>query len=344
VFCDDVSVTVVEQIATRILDTLSQPCQIGNQEANIRASVGIAVAEDEATPESLLRDSETAMYRAKKRRRGGFEIFNETLRSNSERQLAASTAMHGALERAEFTVHYQPVVNLATGAMSSAEALLRWEHPERGQISPVEFIPVAEETGLVLPIGLWVFEQACEQLIRWQAINPEMSVAVNLSVRQMADPEIASKIEAVMAQTGVLPRSVCLELTESIFADDVDRTGATLEALNELGVQLAMDDFGTGYSSLSYLKRFPFDAVKVDQEFIDGLGTDPHDSALVAAIIAMAGSLGLEVIAEGVETQDQLTRLQQLSCRQAQGFFLARPMAADEMYHLVADQHRWTMS
>jgi diguanylate cyclase (GGDEF)-like protein/PAS domain S-box-containing protein len=343
VFCDDVSVNVIEQIATRILAILSQPCQIGDQEVNIRASVGIAVAEDDATPESLLRDSETAMYRAKKGRRGSFEIFNETLRSNSELQLAASTAMHGALERGEFTVLYQPVIDLTTGTMTSAEALLRWEHPERGQISPVEFIPVAEETGLVVPIGMWVFEQACQQLIRWRAVNPDMTVAVNLSVRQMADPEITRKIESVMVQTGVKPQSVCLELTETIFVDDVDRTGATLKALNELGVQLAMDDFGTGYSSLSYFKRFPFDAVKVDQQFVGGLGTDPHDSALVSAIIAMASSLGLEVIAEGVETRDQLIRLQQLSCRHAQGFYLARPMPADEIFQLVAEHHRWAV-
>jgi diguanylate cyclase (GGDEF)-like protein/PAS domain S-box-containing protein len=341
VFCDDVSVNVIEQIASRILEALSQPCLIGDQEANIRASLGITIAEEDATPESLLRDCETAMYRAKKRRRGHFEIFNEALRSNSERQLAAATAMHGALEREEFSVLFQPVIDLTTGSMVSAEALLRWEQPERGQITPVEFIPVAEETGLILPIGLWVFEQACEQLIRWQSSDPSLTVAVNLSVRQMADPGITAKLEEVLERTGVRPQDVCLELTESIFADDVDRTGITLQGLHDLGVQLAMDDFGTGYSSLSYLKRFPFDVVKVDQEFVEGLGTSPHDSALVGAIIAMAGSLRLEVIAEGVETSDQLNRLQDLSCRRAQGFYLARPMSADAMRRLVAEGHYW---
>jgi len=342
--CDDVSVMVIEEIAERILEALRQPTMIGRHEINVRASLGIAIAEEYATPESLLRDCETAMYRAKKRNRGHFELFNDALRSNAERQLVAATALHGALERAEFAVHYQPVVDLSTGSMVSAEALLRWEHPDRGQVSPAEFIPVAEETGLIVPIGIWVMEQACQQLVHWQSIDPAMSVAVNLSVRQMAELEIIDQMKDILGRTGVRPEDVCLELTESVFADDIDRTGSTLRNLKALGVQLAMDDFGTGYSSLNYLKRFPFDVVKVDQAFVEGLGTDTSDTNLVAAIIAMAGSLGLEVIAEGVETEDQLAILQGLTCQQAQGYFLARPMVADAMSKLVAEYRQWKVA
>jgi diguanylate cyclase len=344
VVCDDVSILEIEQIAADVLRSIRQPSLIGDQETSVTASLGIAVAEENSTAESLLRDCETAMYRAKKRTRGHFELFNEELRIKSERHIATATALHGALERAELVVHFQPVVDISMGSLVGAEALLRWEHPDRGQVSPVEFIPIAEETGLIISIGLWVFEQACEQLARWQCTNPSMSVAVNLSVRQLVDPEITDQIEAILSRTGIRPQDVCLELTESIFAEDSDGIGNTLGSLSALGVKLAMDDFGTGYSSLSYLKRFPFDEVKVDQEFVDGLGTDPYDTELVSAVIAMAGALGLGVTAEGVETRDQLERLQRMDCQRAQGFYLARPMPADAMNQFVVEQHRWDVA
>ncbi|HVA05963.1 MAG TPA: diguanylate cyclase [Acidimicrobiales bacterium] len=344
VVCDDVSVLEIEQIAAKVLDSLRQPCLIGNKETSVTASLGITVADENSTPETLLRDCETAMYRAKRRTRGHVELFNEELRLNSERQMATATALHGALERAEFAVNFQPVVDISTGSMVSAEALLRWEHPDRGQVSPVEFIPIAEETGLIISIGLWVFEQACEQLVQWQRTDPSMSVAVNLSVRQLVDTEITDQIEVILRRTGARPQDICLELTESVFAEDSDRIGKTLQSLNAMGVQLVMDDFGTGYSSLSYLKHFPFGTVKIDQEFVDGLGTDPSDTAIVTAVVAMAAALGLEVTAEGVETQDQLASLQRLDCQRAQGFYLARPMPADAMNQLVVEHHRWNVA
>jgi EAL domain-containing protein (putative c-di-GMP-specific phosphodiesterase class I) len=190
-------------------------------------------------------------------------------------------------------------------------------------------------------MGAWVLEQACRQLVQWQRTAPSMSVAVNVSVRQMLVPDIAGLIEGVLQRAGVRPEDLCLEMTESVLMDDVDYFGRTLAGLKALGVRLAIDDFGTGYSSLSYLKRFPVDAVKVDRAFVDGLGTDPNDTALVAAIVALARALGLEVTAEGVETKDQLVSLKRLGCWRAQGFYLARPMPADALTQLVTDSHRW---
>ncbi|MGD0379233.1 MAG: EAL domain-containing protein [Acidimicrobiales bacterium] len=341
VVCDDVTARETELIAVRVLEALSRPCRIGGQEINITASLGVAVADGAATPESLLRDSDAAMYRAKERGRGRIELFDEALRSKARQRLATASAMHRALERGEFLIHYQPVVDLFTGAMVSAEALLRWQHPERGLVGPDEFIPLAEETGLIIPIGAWVLEQACRQLVQWQRVDPTMSVAVNFSVRQMLAPDVAELVGDVLARTGAPPSDLCLELTESVFMGDIDYFAKTLTDLKTLGVCLSVDDFGTGYSSLSYLKRFPFDAVKVDRSFVDGLGTDPHDSALVAAIVAMADTLDLDVTAEGVETSGQLADLKKLRCERAQGFYLARPMETGAVTQLIVDEHRW---
>jgi EAL domain-containing protein (putative c-di-GMP-specific phosphodiesterase class I) len=268
-------------------------------------------------------------------------VFDNTLRATAEGRMATASALRHALERNEFVVHYQPVVDLHSGTMVSAEALLRWEHPERGLISPVEFIPLAEETGLIIPIGAWVLEQACMQLVEWQRRDPMMSVAVNLSVRQMLAPDITDMIAAILTRTGVPPANVCLELTESVFMEDAEYFGATLAKIKALGVTLSIDDFGTGYSSLSYLKRFPVDAVKIDRGFVSGLGTDSHDSALVAAIVAMAHALELSVIAEGIETAQQLAILKKLNCPRAQGFYLARPAPAAAIDRLICEAHHW---
>ena len=341
VVCDDVTTLETEQIAERVMAALSVPCRIGDQDLTITASLGVAVADDASTSESLLRDSDAAMYRAKERGGGRVELFDDALRSKTERRSATASAMKRALEGHQFTVYYQPVVDLATGRMVSAEALLRWEHPDRGLVGPDEFIPLAEETGLIVPIGAWVLEQACGQLVQWQTVDPSMSVAVNFSVRQLLAPDVVDLVASVLERTGTRPSDLCLELTESVFMGDVEYFTKTLGNLKALGVRLAIDDFGTGYSSLSYLKRFPFDAVKVDRSFVDGLGTDPHDSALVAAILAMAAALGLDVIAEGVETEDQLANLRRLHCSQVQGFYLARPMLAAALTRLVEQRHLW---
>ena len=341
IVADDISTLETEQIAARVLEALSQPCLIGKQEMNVTASLGIAIADPSSTPESLLRDSDAAMYRAKERGRGRFELFDDALRSKAERRMATESALHRALERDEFTIHYQPIIDLLTGQMVSAEALLRWQHPERGLISPGEFIPVAEQTGLIVPVGAWVLEHACRQLVAWHERKPAMSLAVNLSVRQVLAVDIAGLVEQVLQVTGARADALCLELTESVFMEDAEYFGTTLASLKALGVRLAIDDFGTGYSSLSYLRRFPVDAVKVDRTFVAELGTNPHESALVAAIIAMAGALSLEVTAEGVETREQLEILKSLGCLQAQGFYLARPMTAEAISTLIADEHVW---
>jgi diguanylate cyclase (GGDEF)-like protein len=341
VVCDSVSTRETEEIAGRILDALSELFVCGGEEIQATASMGIAVADERATPESLLRDSDAAMYRAKERGRGRIELFDEALRSRDERRTATTSSLQRALEREEFAIEYQPIIDLETGKMVSAEALLRWVHPERGLVPPHEFIPLAEDTGLIVPIGAWVLDQSCRQLARWQRIEPSTTLAVNLSVRQLLDPAIAARLSAVLLESGARATGLCLELTESVFMEDVEFFGKALASLKRLGVRLTIDDFGTGYSSLSYLKRFPVDAVKVDRAFVDGLGTDPHDSALVAAIVAMAAALDLEVTAEGVETQGQLAHLKRLGCRRVQGFHLARPMSAEAMTQLIADSHCW---
>ena len=344
VVCDDISTREAQEIAGRILSALSQPCMVGDQEMTITASIGVAVAANHDTPEHLLRDADTAMYRAKDRGRGRVELFNDAMRSMAEQRLATASALRRALDRGEFTLHFQPIVDLSTGMLVSAEALLRWEHPTHGLISPNEFVALAEETGLIVPIGAWVLEQACEQSARWQRSMPAMSIAVNLSVRQILDPGIAAAVANVLDRTGSAASGLCLELTESVFMDDADSCGQTLTELKALGVSLSIDDFGTGYSALSYLKRFPLDGVKVDRSFVDGLGTDPHHSALVAAIVAMAKALGLDVTAEGVETHQQLAILQRLGCERAQGFHLDRPMTASAMDRVVAESRHWPVA
>lgn len=344
VVCDDVTLRDTNQIAERVLAALSQPCVLGSQDVNVTASLGIAISDDNATPDSLLRDSDAAMYRAKERGRGRIEVFDEAVRSRAEQRLATESALRRSLERNEFTLYYQPIIDLSTGEMVSVEALLRWHHPERGLVGPAEFIPIAEDTGLIVPIGAWVLEEACRQLVVWQRTAPDLTMAVNVSVRQMLAPDIARMVEDVVARTTVDPKDLCLELTESVLMQDIDYFGKTLGGLKALGLRLVIDDFGTGYSSLNYLKRFPFDAVKVDRSFVDGLGTELNDSALVAAIVAMAAALGLEVTAEGVETDQQLAILKGLHCDRAQGFFLARPMKAADMTNIIATSTRWKVS
>jgi diguanylate cyclase (GGDEF)-like protein/PAS domain S-box-containing protein len=350
VVCDDVSALETEQVAARVLAAVNHPWHFGEQEMHVTASLGIAIADETATPESLLRDSDSAMYRAKELGRGRIELFDAELRLNANRRLATASALHRALERGEFVVQYQPVIDLVTGAMVSAEALVRWRHPEHGLVTPGDFIALAEETGLIVPIGARVLEQACLDLAEWQRlgrsldVDAGLSIAVNLSVRQMLSPDICGMIDDVLVRTGVDAGALCLELTESVFMGDAEYFGKTLNNLKALGVDLSIDDFGTGYSSLSYLKLFPVDAVKVDRVFVDGLGTDPHDTALVAAIVAMASALELEVTAEGVETYEQLLGLKSLGVTRAQGFYFARPTTADAISRLVAKQHHWNVS
>ncbi|MCU1392154.1 MAG: hypothetical protein JWM34_582 [Ilumatobacteraceae bacterium] len=349
VVCDDVTQVEAEQIAARVLDFVRRPTLIGETEIHTSVSLGLAFSDDASTAASLLRDSDAAMYLAKERGRSRVEVFGESLRAKAVQRWVTSAELHRALERGELAVHYQPVIDIANGSLVSAEALVRWNHPERGLVGPVEFIPFAEENGLVVPIGEWVLEEACRQLREWQQMrrghpdDPRMSIAVNLSVRQMLAPDIATVISDVLHRTGIQPEDLCLELTESVFMEDADYFSRVLAEIKAIGVDLAIDDFGTGYSSLSYLKQFPVDTVKIDRAFVDGLGTDPHDTALVAAIVAMAGALDLSIIAEGAETNDQLVELGKLGVRRVQGYVLARPMPADALTRLIAARTRWAV-
>lgn len=341
IVCDDVSVEEALHIATRILDAMRTPFFAGAQETTVTGSIGIAMEDDGATPETLLRDATAAVYLAKSRGRDRIELFDDALRAGATKWMASTSALRNAVDREEFFVQYQPVVDLRTGVLVGAEALIRWRHPDRGVVPPDDFIPVAEETGMIVPIGAWVLEQACRRLARWQQTDPALTVAVNLSVRQIESPGIVEMVADTLTRNGIAPVNVCLEVTESVFMADAEFFGETLRRLRALGVRLSIDDFGTGYSSLSYLKRFPVDAVKVDKAFIDGLGTDPHDSALVAAIVAMADALDLTVTAEGVETAEQLEILRELQCARGQGYHLARPMTAADMDEIVRERHRW---
>jgi diguanylate cyclase (GGDEF)-like protein/PAS domain S-box-containing protein len=339
IVCDDASTQEIQQTAKRVLTAMRRPYSIGNREIHVTASAGIAIADESSTPESLLRDSDDAMHLAKRLGRDRIELFDQALRAKAEQRLFTTTALRQALDRDELRVHYQPVIDLATGAMVSAEALLRWNHPGRGPISPEEFIPIAEETGLIVPIGAWVLEQACQQLSQWQRSDPSMTVAVNLSVRQVRAPDILDQIQEILKRTRIRPESLYLELTESVFMEDLDYFDKMLAGLKSLGVQLSLDDFGTGYSSLSYLSRFPFDAVKIDQSFIRGLAVNPHDTALVAAILSMADALGLSVTAEGIEDQSQLATLKKMRCQRGQGFYLDHPMPAHALNQRLGPPH-----
>ena len=333
VVCDGASAQETERIAQRVLTAVRQQYSIGDWEINVTASVGIALADESSTAESLLRDADDATRLAKSLGCDRAKLFDNALRAKAKERMITTNALRNALERNELSVNYQPVIDLAAGTMVSAEALLRWTH--HGPISPAVFIPIAEETGLIIPIGAWVLEQACQQLSQWQRTDPLMSVAVNLSMRQVMSPDILEQIRGVLKSTRIRPESLCLELTESVFMEDIDQCAEILAGLKNLGVQLSLDDFGTGYSSLSYLSRFPFDIVKIDQSFIRGLGANPHDTALVAAILSMAEALGLSVTAEGIEDQSQLTALEEMGCQLGQGFFLDRPMPAEAMNQLL---------
>ena len=341
VVCDDASTGEIERIAERVLEVISRPWMIGEVEMSVTASLGIVLADKDATAESLLRDSDAAMYLAKGLGRNRIEFFDEVQRSKAELRLGVATALRRAIQRNELTIHYQPIIDVQSGAMAGLEALVRWDRPDIGLVGPDDFIPLAEETGLIVPIGAWVLETACTQLVQWQIAMPMLSLSVNLSVRQVLAPDVVDVVKDILARSGVPPQSVCLELTESVFMGDVDYFSRTLAELKALGVTLSIDDFGTGYSSLSYLKRFPVDEVKVDRSFVDGLGTDPLDSSLVAAIVAIAEALDLQVTAEGVETKGQLAILKELQCERAQGYYLARPMPAADIDSLIAQGRVW---
>lgn len=346
VLCEDLedeqdAIAVAERINNAVTGTLT----FEDSDVYVGVSIGIAyTATCEESAEHLLRDADAAMYRAKDRGRGRYEFFDQEMRAHVLERLEIENSLRRALERRELRVFYQPKVSLVTGRIVGVESLIRWEHPDRGMLVPGAFIGIAEETGLIVPIGLWVLEQSCRQVLRWQAELPQigaLNVAVNLSGRQLSHPDLVADVAGVLESTGIDPKQVELEVTESVLMDDVEASSVTLSELRDLSVHLSVDDFGTGYSSLAYLRRFPVDKLKVDRSFVSGLGQDESDSAIVAAVINLAHTLGLEAVAEGVETADQLLGLRQLGCDLAQGFYMARPMPDEQLLNLLAENPSW---
>ena len=321
-------------VADRIMQMLEVPFALEGKEVFIRASVGIAVSETageggEDAAEALMRNADVAMYMAKEKGKGRYQVFEPEMHDTALRRLELKADLQRALEHDEFILHYQPVIELDTGKITGVEALIRWIHPDRGIVQPLEFIPLAEETGLIVPIGRWVLREACRYAVELQGefpMEPAFHMAVNLSARQLARPEIVDEVRDILAETGLPAPTLILEITESMVMQDMELAIERLQQLKALGVLLAIDDFGTGYSSLNYVRRFPVDILKVDKSFIDEVADGGESSALTAAVIELAGILNLKPVAEGIERADQLERLMELNCDLGQGYFFARPL------------------
>jgi len=321
-------------VAERIIEAFRGSFRIENQEIFVGASIGIALGgrDQGTTAQGLLRNADIAMYRAKANGRACFEVFKSSMRETVKGRLKMETELRRALDRGELRLHYQPQVDLRTARIVGLEALVRWEHPERGLVPPGSFIPIAEETGLILPIGRWVLETACRQASIWRAdaeIGLDLVMAVNLSPRQFRHPRLVQDVGQVLAESGLDASGLEVEITEGTAMGDADATVKTLEHLKSIGIRLAIDDFGTGYSSLGYLKRFPIDVLKVDRSFVAGLPQNRGDAAIVRAVVGLSRALGLKAVAEGVETPEQLTELRGLGCDQGQGYLFGRPSATE---------------
>jgi diguanylate cyclase (GGDEF)-like protein len=310
---------------------------VGGQQVFIGASVGIAmVPEGGRTQEALYQNANTALHRAKAAERGQCRFFEAGMADEAKARMALEAALRHALERGEFDIHYQPQVDLRTGRVVGLEALLRWHHPVWGDVAPARFIPVAEETGLIVAIGSWVLRTACRQAALWRAAGMGgLRIAVNLSACQFAQPSLVQTVAQALAESGLAPGLLDLELTESMVMNDLGRTMDVLARLKDLGLTLSVDDFGTGYSSLAYLKRFPVDMLKIDRSFVRGISCDSHDAAISDAIIAMAHRLGIRVIAEGVETEAQCAALAGRMCDEIQGYLFSPALPADDVARLI---------
>ena len=322
----------VTAIARKILESAAAPVNIQGQECRVSASIGISMypsdAQDEAT---LMQNADAAMYRVKEQGKNSYRFYSKDVRKQSVERLTLEADLRRALEVGEFVLHYQAKLDLVSGLITGVEALVRWQHPERGLVAPKQFIPLAEETGLIVPIGNWVLRAACQQNVAWQRAGlPPLCVSVNISPRQFAHENLVSDIADALSESGLQPNLLELEITEGTVMDNLDHATRLLETINQMGVRLAIDDFGTGYSSLAQIKRFPIDTLKVDRSFVRDLNTNAEDRAITQAIIAMGKALGLNVVAEGVETPEQEDFLRQHSCDAIQGFRLSRPVVAQD--------------
>jgi diguanylate cyclase (GGDEF)-like protein/PAS domain S-box-containing protein len=324
-------------VAERIIERLSEPLYFEGRRMFVSASIGIALSSTGDTPEDLLRNADTAMYHAKGNGKARFEFFNDGLRELVVTRFETETGLRKAIDEHQLVVYYQPIVSLRDDCICGFEALVRWNHPERGLILPDEFIPVSEESDLILLLGSWVLRESCRQMAEWQksfASASPLSVSVNVSFRQLSDPGLAKEVELALAESGLNPKSLALELTESSIMGDAEQTLATLDRLKKMNIKLEIDDFGTGYSSLSYLQKLPFDTLKIDRSFISELSNGTGSLDIVKAILELARSFRLGAIAEGIETEEQLESLRDLGCNYIQGYLFSKPVSADEAERL----------
>ncbi|MEY2477378.1 MAG: hypothetical protein QOG87_2693 [Actinomycetota bacterium] len=325
------------RVAHRVLEGLAVSIPLRGKDVLVKASIGIALGGLDVPSEELLRNADVAMYTAKREAKGSFAVFESSMHVAVVDRLELESELHRALDQGELVVHFQPLVQLDTGRLAGVEALVRWKHPTKGLLLPGEFIDVAEQTGAIVPIGAWVLEHSCVQAQRWRQQYPgqPLSVSVNLSPRQFQQSDVVDMVRRVLERTGLDPTALTLELTEGVVMFDSEETEAQLHALKALGVQLAIDDFGTGYSSMSYLRRLPFDILKIDKLFIDGIGGGPAESAFARAIMKLARTLELETVAEGIEGANQAHELRDLQCDLGQGFYFAKALAADDIEALL---------
>jgi EAL domain-containing protein (putative c-di-GMP-specific phosphodiesterase class I) len=335
------------EMAQRIAAVFTRPFVLDGNEHFVTTSIGISLAVGGERPEDLLRDADAAMHRAKERGRARYELFDEAIRGRAISRLRVENDLRRALERDELTLDYQPIVTLHDRSIVGVEALVRWNHPERGRVPPLEFIPIAEENGLIEPIGRWVLEHACRQAARWYAERPDaapLSVAVNLSAVQFDNDNLVETVGRALRGANLDPGLLALELTESVMMGHAEELSRTLTALKNIGVRLILDDFGTGYSSLAYLTRLPLDLLKVDRSFVDGLGTERRDTAITEAIVAMSHALSLGVVGEGAETEGQVAELARLGCDLVQGYHFSPPVSPERITELLDAGQTWLAS
>src|SRR5262245_16468176 len=323
--------------AQKMIAALAEPHTIGNQDLHVSASIGVSLyPEDGRDAETLLKNADTAMYHAKDRGPNSFQFFKPDMNARAVERQRIEADLRRALTRQEFVLHYQPKMNLVTGQMTGAEALIRWVHPDRGMIRPMQFVPIAEDCGFIVPIGRWVLGEACSQARSWiDAGLPPTAVSVNISALEFRDKDFLEHVCGVLTSNRLEPRFLMLELTESVLMQHAKSSALVLKALKDIGVQIAIDDFGTGYSSLSYLRQFPIDVLKIDQSFVHEISANPGRTPIVSAVISMGKGLNHRVIAEGVETRSQLAFLQASGCGEGQGYYFSQPVAADEFARLL---------
>ena len=337
--CSEVEIT---ELAGWMINVLSQPIQIEEATVMISASVGFTLADDESTADELLRMADMAMYAAKRNGKNRCSAYLDGMHARASRRLELRSQLSGAIERAEFKLHYQPLVEIADGSIVGAEALLRWERPGEGLVGPDQFIPLSEQTGLIVPLGAWVLQEACTKAKAWALESPHhvgMSLAVNVSPRQLEDPDFVDSVARILRRTGITPSALTLEITENVLIKDLETVLSRLAQLKLLGVRLALDDFGAGFSSLGYLSRMPIDILKLDRRFVSQLGS-ANERGMLSGIVRLAESLDLVTVAEGVETETQLRELRQANCQRAQGYLFARPMSGDALRRLLGASNR----